>query len=60
MAEVQGGIHDVQVLAADSDVVVEATHHLAPGGVVNLFAGLKRERPHRSTPGWFTARRKFG
>ena len=42
VAEVQGGIHDVQVLAADPDVVVEATHHLAPGGVVNLFAGLKR------------------
>ena len=42
VAEVQGGINDVQVLAADPDVVVEATHHLAPGGVVNLFAGLKR------------------
>ena len=42
VAEVQGGIHDVQVLAADPDVVIEATHHLAPGGVVNLFAGLKR------------------
>ena len=42
VAEVQGGIHDVQVLAANSDVVVEATRHLAPGGVVNLFAGLKR------------------
>ena len=42
VAEVQGGIHDVQVLAADPDVVIEAMHHLAPGGVVNLFAGLKR------------------
>ena len=42
MAEVQGGIDDVQVLAADADVVIEATRHLAPGGVVNLFAGLKR------------------
>ena len=42
VAEVQGGIHDVQVLAADPAVVVEATRHLAPGGVVNLFAGLKR------------------
>ena len=42
VAEVQGGIHDVQVLAADPDVVIEATRHLAPGGVVNLFAGLKR------------------
>ena len=42
VAEVQGGIHDVQVLAAAPDVVIEATRHLAPGGVVNLFAGLKR------------------
>jgi hypothetical protein len=42
VAEVQGGIHDVQVLTADPNVVVEATRHLAPGGVVNLFAGLKR------------------
>ena len=42
VAEVQGGIHDVQVLAADPCVVIEATRHLAPGGVVNLFAGLKR------------------
>ena len=42
MAEVQGGLNDVQVLAADPSVVVEATRHLAPGGVVNLFAGLKR------------------
>jgi len=42
VAEVQGGIHDVQVLAADPGVVVEATRHLAPGGVVSLFAGLKR------------------
>ena len=42
VAEVQGGIHDVQVLVADPDLVIEATHHLAPGGVVNLFAGLKR------------------
>jgi threonine dehydrogenase-like Zn-dependent dehydrogenase len=41
VAEVQGGIDDVQVLAADPNVVVEATRHLAPGGVVNLFAGLK-------------------
>ena len=42
VAEVQGGIDDVQVLAADPDAVSEATRHLAPGGVVNLFAGLKR------------------
>jgi|WetSurMetagenome_2_1015567.scaffolds.fasta_scaffold47012_2 L-sorbose 1-phosphate reductase len=42
VAEVQGGIDDVQVLAADPNVAVEATRHLAPGGVVNLFAGLKR------------------
>jgi threonine dehydrogenase-like Zn-dependent dehydrogenase len=42
IAEVQGGLNDVQVLAADPSVVVEATRHLAPGGVVNLFAGLKR------------------
>jgi threonine dehydrogenase-like Zn-dependent dehydrogenase len=42
IAEVQGGLNDVQVLAADPNVVIEATRHLAPGGVVNLFAGLKR------------------
>jgi len=42
IAEVQGGLNDVQVLAADPSVVVEATRHLAPGSTVNLFAGLKR------------------
>jgi threonine dehydrogenase-like Zn-dependent dehydrogenase len=42
IAEVQGGLNDVQVLAAEPNVVIEATRHLAPGGTVNLFAGLKR------------------
>ena len=32
----------MQVLAADPNMVVEATRHLAPGSTVNLFAGLKR------------------
>jgi hypothetical protein len=37
-----GGADDVEVLAADPAAVAPALQHLAVGGVVNLFAGLKR------------------
>jgi threonine dehydrogenase-like Zn-dependent dehydrogenase len=44
MAEVlaDGGVDDVEVMAASTQAVVEATRHVARGGVINLFAGLKR------------------
>jgi threonine dehydrogenase-like Zn-dependent dehydrogenase len=44
MAEVadRGGIDDVEVMAAIPAVIVESTAYLAAGGVINLFAGLKR------------------
>ncbi len=36
------GITDVEVMAAAPALVVESMAYLAPGGVINLFAGLKR------------------
>ncbi len=44
MAEIaeRGGVDDVQVMAAIPSVVVESTNHMATGGVINMFAGLKR------------------
>jgi len=44
MAQVleEGGVDDVVVMAASSDAVVESTRWVAKGGVINLFAGLKR------------------
>lgn len=38
----EGGADDVEVLAADPAAVAAGLRHLATGGVVNLFAGLKR------------------
>jgi threonine dehydrogenase-like Zn-dependent dehydrogenase len=37
-----GGVDDVEVMAASAQAVVEATRYVAHGAVINLFAGLKR------------------
>ena len=37
-----GGVDDVEVMAASTQAIVEATGYVARGGVINLFAGLKR------------------
>ena len=37
-----GGMDDVEVMAASTQAVVEATRYVARGAVINLFAGLKR------------------
>jgi threonine dehydrogenase-like Zn-dependent dehydrogenase len=37
-----GGVDDVEVMAASAEAVVEATRYVAQGAVINLFAGLKR------------------
>lgn len=43
VAEIAGeGFNDVIVLAPAAAVVTEASGYLAPGGVMNIFAGLKR------------------
>jgi hypothetical protein len=44
MADVasRDGIDDVEVMAAIPALVVESTAHLTTGGVINVFAGLKR------------------
>jgi threonine dehydrogenase-like Zn-dependent dehydrogenase len=43
LAELAGdGFDDIIVLAPSADAVVDAAAYLAPGGVLNVFAGLKR------------------
>ncbi len=43
LAEIAGeGFNDIIVLAPAAMVVTEASDYLAPGGVMNIFAGLKR------------------
>lgn len=42
LLDAAGGADDVEVLAADPAAVAATLQHLAPGGMVNLFAGLKR------------------
>jgi threonine dehydrogenase-like Zn-dependent dehydrogenase len=42
MALEQGGVDDVEVMAASIKAVVEATRYVGRGAVINLFAGLKR------------------
>jgi len=44
MAEVlsDGGVDDVEVMAASTEAIVEAARYVARGAVINLFAGLKR------------------
>ncbi len=44
MAQVlkEGGVDDVEVMAASPDAVVECARCVAKGGVINVFAGLKR------------------
>ncbi len=43
LAEVAGdGFDDIIVLAPSADAVADAAAYLAPGGVMNVFAGLKR------------------
>jgi threonine dehydrogenase-like Zn-dependent dehydrogenase len=37
-----GGLDDVQILAPDARLMEQAAVLLAPGGVISLFAGLKR------------------
>jgi threonine dehydrogenase-like Zn-dependent dehydrogenase len=37
-----GGVDDVEVMAASTQAIVEATRYVARGAVINLFAGLKR------------------
>ena len=37
-----GGVDDVEVMAASTQAIVEATRYVAPGATINLFAGLKR------------------
>ena len=36
------GFDDIMVIAQDTDAIAEAAEHLAPGGVMNIFAGVKR------------------
>ena len=36
------GIDDVEVMAAVPEVVLDAVQHVAPGGVINIFAGMNR------------------
>jgi L-sorbose 1-phosphate reductase len=38
----RGGVDDIEVMAAKSDVVADSCQYLAQNGVVNLFAGMKR------------------
>jgi threonine dehydrogenase-like Zn-dependent dehydrogenase len=38
----EGGVDDVQVMAASTEAIVEATRYVARGAVINLFAGVKR------------------
>ncbi|NMB90517.1 MAG: alcohol dehydrogenase catalytic domain-containing protein [Chloroflexi bacterium] len=38
----QGGVDDVEVMVTFPELVVEACAYVAPQGVVNLFAGMKR------------------
>src|SRR5690606_5541462 len=43
LAEVAGtGFDDIIVLAPATEAIAEAITYLAPGGVMNVFAGLKR------------------
>lgn len=43
LAEAAGdGFDDIIVLAPSTEAIVEAAAYLAPGGVMNVFAGLKR------------------
>jgi D-arabinose 1-dehydrogenase-like Zn-dependent alcohol dehydrogenase len=43
LAEIAGeGFDDIIVLAPSAAVTSESANHLAPGGVMNIFAGLKR------------------
>ena len=43
VAELAGpGFDDIMVLAPATEAIVEAAPYLAPGGVMNVFAGLKR------------------
>jgi threonine dehydrogenase-like Zn-dependent dehydrogenase len=36
------GFDDIMVMAPDPDAIAEAADHVAPGGVVNVFAGVAR------------------
>ncbi len=38
----QAGFDDIVVLAPSPDAIAEAAEYLAPGGVMNVFAGVKR------------------
>jgi threonine dehydrogenase-like Zn-dependent dehydrogenase len=38
----QGGVDDIEVMAASVEAVIEATRFVGRGAVINLFAGLKR------------------
>jgi threonine dehydrogenase-like Zn-dependent dehydrogenase len=38
----RGGFDDVEVMVTSLDAIAEVTERIAPGGVINLFAGLKR------------------
>ena len=42
-AEIAGaGFDDIVVMALSQNAIADAASHLAPGGVMNVFAGLKR------------------
>lgn len=38
----KGGFDDVEVMVTSLDAIAEVAEWIAPGGVINLFAGLKR------------------
>jgi NADPH:quinone reductase-like Zn-dependent oxidoreductase len=43
LADIAGpGFDDIMVLAPSTEAITEAAAYLAPGGVMNIFAGLKR------------------
>jgi NADPH:quinone reductase-like Zn-dependent oxidoreductase len=43
LADIAGpGFDDIMVLAPSTEAIAEAAAYLAPGGVMNIFAGLKR------------------
>jgi L-sorbose 1-phosphate reductase len=43
--DASGAVDDVEMMVSDPGPVIEACRHLAVGGVINLFAGLKRGTP---------------